>query len=300
MHRIDGAGHVNNQFVSEDPATNRPPTEVTAEILNALQEELASVVERTGRVLDKSNNTQVGDSIQNMIEARVGDYNLDTGTANAKVVALNPAIAAYTGNFGGAFKNAVANNGAVTVDFGAGAVPLVNDAGAALIGGDLPAGGVIGYQYIHADAKAYVTSLVQSQTVGTVIISEDATNIAGSTTLDIYTDTANLLTVMPGRWIIFWNGRLTVVSSGGTGFCLPELTLTDAANTVIKKAKGLNALAGLSVYASPISSFAVVDVAVPTTFKLRFCASAFSGTPAISNIDTVGTSTKTTLMGVKL
>jgi len=73
MHRIDGAGHVNNQFVSEDPATNRPPTEVTAEILNALQEELASVVERTGRVLDKSNNTQVGDSIQNMIEARVGD-----------------------------------------------------------------------------------------------------------------------------------------------------------------------------------------------------------------------------------
>ena len=104
MHRIDGAGHVNNQFVSEDPATNRPPTEVTAEILNALQEELASVVERTGRVLDKSNNTQVGDSIQNMIEARVGDYNLDTGTANAKVVALNPAIAAYTGNFGGAFK----------------------------------------------------------------------------------------------------------------------------------------------------------------------------------------------------
>lgn len=300
MHRIDGAGHVNNLFVSEDPATNRPPTEVTSEILNAIQEELASVVERTGRVLDKGNNTQVGDSIQDMIEARVGDYSLDTGTANAKIVALNPAIAAYTGNFGGAFKNAVGNNGAVTVDFGGGAVPLVNDAGAALVGGDLPAGYVVGYQYIHADGKAYITSLVKSQTVGTVIISEDSTNIAGSTSLDTYTDTANSLSLTPGRWIIQWGGRISIVSSGGTGFCLPELTLTDAANAIIKKAKGINVLAGQSAYASPVDSYAVVDVAIDTTYKLRFCASSYSGTPILSTVDTNGGATKTTLMGTKL
>lgn len=235
-----------------------------------------------------------------LVEARVGDYSLDTGTANAKVVALNPAIAAYTGNFSGAFKNAVANTNTVTVDFGAGAVPLVNDAGAALVPGDLPAGHVVGYQYIHADGKAYITSLVKSQTVGTVIISEDSTNIAGSTSLDTYTDTANSLSVTPGRWIIQWGGRISIVSSGGTGFCLPELTLTDAANTIIKKAKGINVLAGQSAYGSPVDSYAVVDVAIDTTYKLRFCASSYSGAPILGTVDTNGGATKTTLMGTKL
>ncbi len=59
MHRIDGAGHVNNMFVSEDPATNRPPTEVTPDILNALQEEVAGVIEYFGGALDKNNNGQL-------------------------------------------------------------------------------------------------------------------------------------------------------------------------------------------------------------------------------------------------
>lgn len=59
MHRVDGAGHVGNLFVAEDPATNRPPTEVTAEILNALQEELAGFIEWAGLVLNKEDNTQI-------------------------------------------------------------------------------------------------------------------------------------------------------------------------------------------------------------------------------------------------
>ncbi len=59
MHRIDGAGHVGNMFVTEDPAVNRPPTEVTAEILNAFQEELAGLIEWSGLALNKADNTQV-------------------------------------------------------------------------------------------------------------------------------------------------------------------------------------------------------------------------------------------------
>lgn len=59
MHRIDGAGHINHRFVAENPATNRPPTEVTPEILNALQEELATFIEWAGVVLDKGDNTQL-------------------------------------------------------------------------------------------------------------------------------------------------------------------------------------------------------------------------------------------------
>lgn len=59
MHRIDGAGHVNNLFVSEDPATNRPPTEITESWLNVIQEELCAIVELGGGVLDPSNGAQV-------------------------------------------------------------------------------------------------------------------------------------------------------------------------------------------------------------------------------------------------
>ncbi len=59
MHRIDGAGHVNNRFVSEDPDTNRPPTEFTAEWFNAFQEELATFIEWAGIILDKEDNTQL-------------------------------------------------------------------------------------------------------------------------------------------------------------------------------------------------------------------------------------------------
>lgn len=59
MHRIDGAGHVDNKFVAEDAATNRPPTEVTPEIMNAFQEELATFIEWAGLELAKGDNSQL-------------------------------------------------------------------------------------------------------------------------------------------------------------------------------------------------------------------------------------------------
>lgn len=59
MHRIDGAGNVAGEFVHEDAATNRPPTEVTADWLNAVQEELAAVIVSAGLTLDKANNGQL-------------------------------------------------------------------------------------------------------------------------------------------------------------------------------------------------------------------------------------------------
>lgn len=63
MHRIDGAGHVNNRFVAEDQATLRPPTEITPEIMNAFQEELASFIEWAGIMLSKGDNTQLRKSL---------------------------------------------------------------------------------------------------------------------------------------------------------------------------------------------------------------------------------------------
>jgi hypothetical protein len=69
MHRIDGAGHVDHMFVGEDVATSRPPTEFTPEWFNAVQEEVAGVVEAAGIALVKGDNTQLQKAIAKMIQA---------------------------------------------------------------------------------------------------------------------------------------------------------------------------------------------------------------------------------------
>jgi len=48
MDRINGAGHVGHLFVAEDASISRPPTEITAEWLNGVQEELVKVIEAAG------------------------------------------------------------------------------------------------------------------------------------------------------------------------------------------------------------------------------------------------------------
>lgn len=71
MHKIDGAGHVNGEFVVEDLALNRPPTEITAEWLNTIQNEISNVITGAGIALDKDSNTQLALAILNMITTQV-------------------------------------------------------------------------------------------------------------------------------------------------------------------------------------------------------------------------------------
>lgn len=63
MHRIDGPGHIGNQFTEGNPTTGTPATEVTADILNALQEEVAAVIEGAGLALIKADNAQLLEAI---------------------------------------------------------------------------------------------------------------------------------------------------------------------------------------------------------------------------------------------
>ena len=72
MHKIDGGGHVNGQFVSEDPAIGRAPTVVTPEWLNAVQDELAAVIEAAGLTLDKYDPAQLLQALQLHIAAQSG------------------------------------------------------------------------------------------------------------------------------------------------------------------------------------------------------------------------------------
>ncbi|MDH5753429.1 MAG: hypothetical protein OEZ59_13545, partial [Deltaproteobacteria bacterium] len=68
MHRVDGPGHDNNQFTEGDPGQGIEPTTVTADIANALQEEIAQTIEATGLGLEKADNTQLWKAIRKAVE----------------------------------------------------------------------------------------------------------------------------------------------------------------------------------------------------------------------------------------
>lgn len=60
MHRIDSPDAAPGGFYSEgNPSLGQPATQVTADALNALQEEIIEVIESEGIALDKLNNTQL-------------------------------------------------------------------------------------------------------------------------------------------------------------------------------------------------------------------------------------------------
>ncbi len=109
MHKIDGAGHLGNMFVMEDALINRPPTEITADFMNALQMELSNVIEWAGLVLSKGDNGQLLQALQAKFASinPAGDYATKTavqfddykiadasvvGSANAIVAGFFPAI----------------------------------------------------------------------------------------------------------------------------------------------------------------------------------------------------------------
>jgi hypothetical protein len=97
MHLIDGAGHENNTFVAEDIPTSRPPTEITADIMNALQFEIANFILSAGESLNKASNTQLRDALHNTF-ARSNNtihylgqiYNIVADQATLELVATEP------------------------------------------------------------------------------------------------------------------------------------------------------------------------------------------------------------------
>lgn len=69
MDRINGAGHVNRRFVTEDAGAGRPPTEITDVFLNSLQEEICSVIAGASIALNVSQENQLLTAIHALIAA---------------------------------------------------------------------------------------------------------------------------------------------------------------------------------------------------------------------------------------
>lgn len=97
MHRIDGPGATtDNRFTEGNPATGLPATVVTADWANAIQEEVARVIEEAGLTLTKANNGQLFTAISNLIAAGGGGGGGGGGTT-ALAVSIADAANYYTG-----------------------------------------------------------------------------------------------------------------------------------------------------------------------------------------------------------
>lgn len=73
MHRIDSSGNVDNQFHPGNPATGQQATQIDAPWLNAVQEEIAGVIEGANISLAKGTNNQLAAAITALIAGVVGD-----------------------------------------------------------------------------------------------------------------------------------------------------------------------------------------------------------------------------------
>lgn len=72
MHRTEGTNHVNNEFTDGPPATC-----ITDDWLNAVQEELAYVIEQAGLTMDTAGT----ETAQQLLEAfQAGTLELDIST----------------------------------------------------------------------------------------------------------------------------------------------------------------------------------------------------------------------------
>ena len=82
MHRIDEATAVNGLFTDGDPQLGTPGTVVDADWLNAVQEEIANVIEAAGEELVKADNTQLSTVIAGLISAAITANKVYSGRIN--------------------------------------------------------------------------------------------------------------------------------------------------------------------------------------------------------------------------
>jgi len=154
-------------FTDGDVAGGIDPTVVPAEFLNAVMLELLAVVNAGGLVPSKATSGQLTLAIQNMIEARSGNYALDIGTAGAYAVLLSPPLAAYPNGLQVRFRAANPNPGASTLNAGAGVLPLLREDGAQLQQGDIPNNSIVSATY-DKPANAFLLNAVVPSQFGSV------------------------------------------------------------------------------------------------------------------------------------
>lgn len=92
MHRIDAPGATpDNRFTEGDPSQGIEATDVSADFLNAVQEEIASVIEGAGITLNKASNSQLLLALQSLLMPTATVIHVATATAPAGFLKANGA-----------------------------------------------------------------------------------------------------------------------------------------------------------------------------------------------------------------
>lgn len=162
----------------------------------------------------------------------VNQYCVDTGTANAYVIALAPALSAYTNGFPFKFRAVHPNTGACTINAGPGVVSLLRSDGSALQLGDIFANDLLTATYDTTTGAALLNGLVQSQLraiYGALSGGNQWQGGQGSTPLPVaYASTITLNFSLANNFVL---GTVSggVITGGITGnFILANPTITSA------------------------------------------------------------------------
>lgn len=96
MHRVDGPGNDSGSFVEKDPQMGIAGTTITADIMNAFQEEIAGVIEGSGASLNKPDNGQLlaailtlGGAAENAILNGLMEFWQASGVTGNKLIDFN-------------------------------------------------------------------------------------------------------------------------------------------------------------------------------------------------------------------
>jgi len=142
-----------------NPATNVPATQWPAYAFNTLQDEIYNVIIAAGLTPNRNAWNQLLTAIQSMLQGSTTNVGVDTGAANAYVVAFTPALPNPVPWVPFWFEVAHTNTGASTLNATRTVEPLVGAAHAALQGGELVAKGnalVYWNPTLNSNAGAYV------------------------------------------------------------------------------------------------------------------------------------------------
>lgn len=151
MDRINGTGTIDlgagkRGFREENLPGGIQGTQVTAEWLNGLQEELLAVIEGAGFPANSAAWTQLYSAIRKLVQRQQSNYAVAGGTANALTVALSPAVTSLAELVGMPLRirATLGNTGDVTVAVnGLAAIPVRQ------VGLPLPAGVVAPGDIVH-------------------------------------------------------------------------------------------------------------------------------------------------------
>lgn len=189
-----------------------------------------------------------------------------TGSANAIVVALSPAVTSYSGGQGFAFLPSASNTGATTINYGGGVINLQKRGGLALAPNDILNG--VPAVVLHDGTRATLMN-PQTYTHGADIASAATLNLDNATGDYVYvTGTTGItaITLAEGRQVITkFTGVLTItngaslIAPGGANYTTAAddvITWRGEASGVVRAVSGLRASGASFGGSVPLSGLA--------------------------------------------